>query len=61
MKLITMCNPDAAWLDLRESHRFQAFFLGLLEYLKSNLPLVEVIPLLSPSYFPTSISYLQVS
>ena len=42
MKPITMRNPDATWLDLRKPHRFQEFFRGLLEYLKTKLQRVTV-------------------
>ena len=42
MKPIAMRTPDATWLDLRKPHRFQEFFVGLLEYLKSKLQLVTV-------------------
>lgn len=42
MKTVTLRTPDATWLDLRKPHRFQAFFQGLIEYLKSNLQRVTV-------------------
>jgi hypothetical protein len=42
MKPISMRTPDATWLDLRKPQRFQEFFQGLLEYLKSKLQLVTV-------------------
>jgi hypothetical protein len=42
MKPIAMRTPDATWLDLRKPHRFQAFFQGLIEYLKTKLQRVTV-------------------
>jgi hypothetical protein len=42
MKPCTMRTPDATWLDLRKPHRFQEFFQGLIEYLKTKLQRVTV-------------------
>jgi hypothetical protein len=42
MKPISMRTPDATWLDLRKPHRFQAFFQGLIDYLKTKLQRVTV-------------------
>ena len=42
MKPIAMRTPDGTWLDLRKPHRFQAFFQGLIDYLKTNLQRVTV-------------------
>jgi hypothetical protein len=37
-----MRTPDATWLDLRKTHRFQEFFQGLMEYLRTKLQKVTV-------------------